>query len=164
MPLYDNSPFVLHETCARAWRHIHDDVIKWKHFPRNWPFVRGIHRSPVNSPHKGQWRGVLMFTLICAPIYGWVNALEAGDLRRYRPHYDVIVMLSTKGINSRIALAFRYEAGPWFNIKISSYQSRKSYRGDNTVIKPSYRRNGIPYTGKMASLYWTNHHLFNNKL
>ena len=34
----------------------HDDVIKWKHFPRNWPFVRGIHRGPVNSPHKGQWR------------------------------------------------------------------------------------------------------------
>ena len=32
----------------------HDDVIKWKHFPRYWPFVRGIHRSPVNSPHKGQ--------------------------------------------------------------------------------------------------------------
>ena len=34
----------------------HDDVIKWKHFPRYWPFVRRIHRSPVNSPHKGQWR------------------------------------------------------------------------------------------------------------
>ena len=31
---------------------IHDDVIKWKHLPRNWPFLRGIHRSPVNSPHK----------------------------------------------------------------------------------------------------------------
>ena len=31
----------------------HDDVIKWKHFPRYWTFVRGIHRSPVNSPHKG---------------------------------------------------------------------------------------------------------------
>ena len=29
----------------------HDDVIKWKHFPRYLPFVRGIHRSPVNSPH-----------------------------------------------------------------------------------------------------------------
>ena len=25
----------------------HDDVIKWKYFPRYWPFVRGIHRSPV---------------------------------------------------------------------------------------------------------------------
>ena len=32
---------------------IHDDVIKWKHFPRYWPFVRGIHRSPGNSHHKG---------------------------------------------------------------------------------------------------------------
>ena len=31
---------------------IHDDVIKWKHFPRYWSFVRGIHRSPVNSLHK----------------------------------------------------------------------------------------------------------------
>ena len=45
---------------------IHDDVIKWKHFPRYWPFMRGIHRSPANSPHKGQWRGALMFSLICA--------------------------------------------------------------------------------------------------
>ena len=70
----------------------HDDVIKRKHFPRYWPFVRGIHRSPVKSPHKGQWRGALMFTLICARINGWVNTREAGDLRRYRPHYDVIVM------------------------------------------------------------------------
>ena len=70
----------------------HDDVIKWKHFPRYWPFVRGIHRYPVNSPHKGQWRGAVMFTLICARINGWVNNIEAGDLRRYLPHYDVIVM------------------------------------------------------------------------
>ena len=70
----------------------HDDVIKWKHFPRYWPFVRGIHRSPVNSPHKGQWRGALMFSLICDWINGWVNNSEAGDLRRHRAHYDVIVM------------------------------------------------------------------------
>ena len=59
----------------------HDDVIKWKHFLRNWPFVRGIHRSPVNSPHEGQWRGALMFSLICAWIKGWVNSRVAGDLR-----------------------------------------------------------------------------------
>ena len=39
----------------------HDDVIKWKNLPRYWPFVWGIHRSPVNSPHKGQWRGVWCF-------------------------------------------------------------------------------------------------------
>ena len=71
---------------------LHDDVIKWKHFPRNWPFVRGIPRSPVNYPHKGQWRGALMFSLICVWISGWVNNREAGDLRRYLAHYDVIVM------------------------------------------------------------------------
>ena len=56
---------------ARPWNS-HEDVIKWKHFLRYWPFVRGIHRSPVNSPHKGQWRGALMFSLICAWINGWV--------------------------------------------------------------------------------------------
>ena len=73
---------------------IHDDVIKWKHFPRYWPFVRGIHRSPVNSPHKGQWRGALMFSLICVWINSWVINGKAGDLRRYRVHYDVTVMIT----------------------------------------------------------------------
>ena len=48
-----------------------DDVIQWEHFPRYWPFVRGIHRSPVNSPHKSQWRRALMFSLICAWINSW---------------------------------------------------------------------------------------------
>ena len=60
-----------------------------------WPFVRGIHRSPVNSPHKGQLRGTLMFSLICTQINGWVNNGEAGDLRHYRAHYDVTVMRMT---------------------------------------------------------------------
>ena len=41
----------------------HVGVIKWKHFPRYLPFLRGIHRSPVNSPHKEQWRGTLWFSL-----------------------------------------------------------------------------------------------------
>ena len=70
----------------------------WRHqmetFARYWPFVRGIHRSAVNSPHKGQWRGTSMFSLICALIDGWVNNREASDLRRHRAHYDVIVMCS----------------------------------------------------------------------
>ena len=70
----------------------HDDVIKWKHFPRYWSFVQGIHPSPVNSPDKGQWRGALMFSLICARINSWVNNAEAGDLRRHSGHYDVIIM------------------------------------------------------------------------
>ena len=69
-----------------------DDVMKWKHFPRYWPFVRGIHRSPVNSRHNGQWRGALMFSLTCVGINGWVNNHTAGNLRRHRAQYDVILM------------------------------------------------------------------------
>ena len=56
---------------------------------------------PVNSPHKGQLRGALMFSLISAGINGWVNNLEAGDLRRNHTHYDVIVMEWSNLVNSQ---------------------------------------------------------------
>ena len=72
---------------------IHNDVIKWKHFPCYRPFVWRIQWSLVNSPHKGQWRRALMFSLICAWMNGWVNNREAGDLRCHRTHYDVTVMI-----------------------------------------------------------------------
>ena len=75
-----------------SW-HVHDAVIKWRHFPCYWPFVRGIHRSPVNSPHKGQWRGVLMFSLICVckPLskqwWGWWFEMRSRPLWRHRNVY-----------------------------------------------------------------------------
>ena len=71
---------------------VHDHVNKWKHFLCYWPFVQGIHRSPVNSPHKGQWQRVLMFSLICTWTNAWVNNSEAGDWRRHHTHYVVTVM------------------------------------------------------------------------
>ena len=83
--------YVRHFGCVRGK---HDDVIKWKHFPRYWPFVQGMHRSSVNSPHKGQWRGSWIFSMICARINGWVNTGEAWDLKRHRAHYDITVMWS----------------------------------------------------------------------
>ena len=67
----------------------HDDVIKWKHFPRNWPFVRGNHRWPVNSPTKASDAELWCFLRL---KNDWVNNRDAGDLRRYRTHYDAIVM------------------------------------------------------------------------
>ena len=75
---------------------LRDDVLNWKHFPLNWPFVRGIRRRPVNSPHKGQWRGALLFSLICVWITGWVDNRDAGNLRRHRSHYEVTVMISQR--------------------------------------------------------------------
>ena len=70
----------------------YDDVIKWKHLPIYWPFVRGIARSAMKSPHKGQWRDALMISLIFAWTNGWVNNRVAGDMRRHRAHYDVTLL------------------------------------------------------------------------
>ena len=69
----------------------HNDVIQWKHLPRHWPFV--------NSPNKGQWRGALMFSLICVWINGWENNREAGDLRCPLWHHcnDVMAYCSVYG-------------------------------------------------------------------
>ena len=44
--------------------------------------------------------------------------------------------------------------GAWFSIKMKSYQYRKSHFGDKTILRPSYLHNGIPYIGKITSLYW----------
>ena len=69
----------------------------WRHqmetFSALLALCAGNSPVPMNSPHKGQWRGALMFSLIFVCINGWVNNRETGDLRRYRGHYDVIVMI-----------------------------------------------------------------------
>ena len=73
----------------------------WRHqmesFSALLALCAGNSPGPVNSPHKGQWRGALMFSLICAWINDWVNNREAGDFRRHRGHYDVIVMNEIMG-------------------------------------------------------------------
>ena len=68
------------------WRHQMETI------SASLAFVRWIHRSPVDFHHKGQWRGALMSSLICAWTNGWANNRDAGDLRRHRAHYDVTVM------------------------------------------------------------------------
>ena len=69
----------------------------WRYQMETFPALLALSAEnspvPVNSPHKGQWRGALMFSLISDRINSWVNYREAGDLRRHRAHYNVIVML-----------------------------------------------------------------------
>ena len=101
-------------------RCIHDDVIKWRHFLRYRPFMWGIHWSPVNSPHKGQWRGALMFSLISAWINGWVNNRETGDMRRHRAHSDVIVMtLWIMRAGAPLALRLQWVYNPWVVVAVA---------------------------------------------
>ena len=72
---------VKEQTWRMIYRDYHDDVIKWKHFPRYWPMCGEF------SAHKA-----LKCSLICAWTNGWVNNRAAGDLKRHRAHYDVTVM------------------------------------------------------------------------
>ena len=87
-PIYMYGTWLEHH-CARRY----DDVIKWKHFLHYWPFVRGIHWSPVDSPHKDQWSGALMFASIYAWTNDWANNRDTGDLRCHHAHYDTTVMM-----------------------------------------------------------------------
>ena len=70
-----------------------DCILWWRHqmetFSALLAICAGNSSSPVNSPHKGRWRGALMFSLICAWMNDWVSNR---DLRRHRIHYDVTVM------------------------------------------------------------------------
>ena len=105
----------LERSMRRGWDYIHD-VIKWKHFLCCWPLVWGIYRSPMNSPHKGQWRGALMFSFICNWINIWVNNLEAGGLRHHRAHYDMSVMIY--GICQHTFSVWKGTKNYWKNIVV----------------------------------------------
>ena len=111
----------------------HDDVIKWKHFPRCWPFVRVIHRWPVNSPHKGQWRGALMFPLISVWTNGWINTRGACNLRRRRSHYDVTVYMVESPIS---------------DVSHKPFQLRLS----RAIFTPSNQKG--PVGGHVSYLHW----------
>ena len=74
-------------------------VVSWRRhqmetFSALLALCAGNSSVTVNSPHKGQWRGALIVSFDLRLEYGWVNNHEAGDLRRHRAHYDVIVMWS----------------------------------------------------------------------
>ena len=71
---------------------LHDEIIKWKHFPRYWLFYSG--NSPVTGefPAQGPVTQSFDFSLICAWINDWVNNREADDLRRHQAYCDVTVV------------------------------------------------------------------------
>ena len=66
--------------------------------------------------HQGQWRGALMFSLICVWINDWENNREAGDLRRYVAHYDVIVMYLSPSVNPWLSSSAHWHIESWWRI------------------------------------------------
>ena len=90
------------------------------------------------------------------------------DLTRFLTHYYGLLMFRHE--HKQLSYAYdlgqykftrwpivkmRYAPGAWFNLKMTSYQYRKFHCEDQTILQPSYLHNGIPYTGKMTSWYWT---------
>ena len=84
--LIHGSPYNQIHSCISSW---------WRHQMETFSALlalSGIHRSPVNSPYKGQWRGALISSLICTWTNGCVSTRDAGDLRHHRAHCGVTVM------------------------------------------------------------------------
>ena len=136
----------------------HDDAIKWKHFPRYWPFVRGIHRSPVDSPHNGQWRGALMF-IICAWTSGLANNRYAGNLRHHRAHYVVLViwrpaLLKDRHIKISLTTGASHENQIYYRIVTGSSWRTQTPK---TVPSPTVQANRglMPFKTPKAPHRWS---------
>ena len=150
--------------CCHVFGHLEDNIdLQWRHNERNGLsnhrrlnclFMRKSRKttklcvtglcegnSLVNSPHKGPVSRKMF------PLYD-IIMLAWNDSRQHwkTPWYTM------GGCN--IIWMTAVHPGPWFNIKMSSYQYRKSHCGDKTVVRSSYLHNGISYTSKMSSLYW----------
>ena len=101
------------------------------------------------------WDGALKVTGKNRLSFTWIH----DDVMEWKcfPHYWPFV----NGIHpSSAGTVVTTRSGPRFNIKVSSYKSRKSHCGDKTVVRSSYLHYGIFYTGKMSSLYWIRAQIF----
>ena len=143
-------------TTVAEFRH-HDDVIKWKYFPRYWPFVRGIHRSPVNSSHKGQWHGASMFYLIYAWTNSWTNHRNADDLRHHRAHYDVIVM---KWLNASGPLICHHRMPALEGLLAMTV----TFTGKNIITRLCPTCTTLGLKKKTLSKYWTMVRLYHQRI
>ena len=151
---YQVDPWSVDQTDPVWWRRDlrlqHDEVIKWKHFPRYWPFARGIHRWPVDSPNKGQWSGVWCF-LWSAPGQTFEQTVETPVI------YDI--MTSLYWINqgsvlihiymARLIIRFQevlklWEAEPncmlYKNMEMIVTLEIATYVGGGSVIRCTFRK------------------------
>ena len=129
----------------------------WRHQMENFSALLAIcaGNSPITGElsSQSQWRGALMFSLICAWIKGWVNNREAGDLRRHRTHYDVIVMISDEWMVGLMDVA-----------PVSSSRfcwNRNEYMHSEMYVSITWRQHRIKmHRGNMSSTgSWKIHHL-----
>ena len=105
--------------------------------------------SPVNSPHKGQWRGALMFPLICTLINGWRNDREVGDLRRCGAHHDVTVL-----VTDRWCTIFYVDILNFIQIWISQNFKGECFRFRSAVINWYFSFRGLNVCALIRALWY----------
>ena len=121
---------------TRVWGHskIEKHFSWWRHqmetFSALPALCEGIHRSPVDSPHKDQWRGILMFSFICAWTHDWANNQDVGDLKRRRAHYCIIVMWIQMVIHPHRKTCSLFDFGPILKISSKSVNTSWLWPGD----------------------------------
>ena len=98
------------EAACLTWQPVlhHYYSIKWKHFPRYWPFVRGIHGSSVDSRHKGPVTRIFDDLFNVSLKKGVKNNGMAVDLRRRDAHRDVTVVWWSRSVGSRAMIFCHY--------------------------------------------------------
>ena len=116
----------IHGTAAQQFRDRQQEFLTmqviicswWRHPMEAFSALLAICEGnlPVHSPHKGQWRGGLMFSLISAWINGWGNNREAGDLRRHRVHHDVIVMWGLVSLGGPLRQMVAVNTAVWYSV------------------------------------------------
>ena len=132
--------------CVKPNSNPHPNISKWL------SFMLGYALASVSRTHR-LWSRLLQ--LVQSPS-------SRGDLAESsvakQPHIITVLAASARLKHWWGCYPFKYwsrlYAGGWFNIKMASYQYRKSHCGDKTILRPSYLHNGISYTGKTTSLYW----------
>ena len=126
----------------------HDNFTKWKHF----------HRSPVDSPHKGQWHWALILSLACAWTNGWTNNRDTGNLRCHHAHYDTAVMILPHINKLHLTSSYTYSIVLPYIIDIDDMKSIWKLRSiidmDFSILiyrtsQASHRKQRFHYDGKI---------------
>ena len=109
----------------------------------------GVDTSSYKFVSSNQWEIIKKIYVFEGTNHIKIISWE-GWTRLFRSSVNVSINFN----GSYMAIWLHLNPWGWFNIKMSSYQYRKSHCGDKTILRPSYLHYGISYTGKMTSLYW----------
>ena len=148
---FDNKPFIyFHHIWNACWRHEMETSCALL--------------APVNSPHKRQWRGALMFSLICSWINDWVNNREAGDLRRHQLILTLLTTISNWKISYLYSAKFAYAFWRWLWFCLCKYvRYMTSGLFANLLSNVALISDMIMRVSKQLS-YWNNKVIFGLKM